>query len=116
MEYFHISSHNNTIDEVRLLLDPNCKIVLSQQARERIFKSREYLDNQMLKAKEPIYGINTGFGSLCNVKVDSDQLSQLQVNLVMSHACGLGGGGSRGNCEAYDGTQDKIPLIRLLRS
>jgi len=90
MEYFHISSHNNTIDEVRLLLDPNCKIVLSQQARERIFKSREYLDNQMLKAKEPIYGINTGFGSLCNVKVDSDQLSQLQVNLVMSHACGLG--------------------------
>ncbi|PKO98203.1 MAG: histidine ammonia-lyase [Bacteroidetes bacterium HGW-Bacteroidetes-8] len=90
MEYFHISSHNNTIDEVRLLLDPNCKIVLSQQARERILKSREYLDNQMLKAKEPIYGINTGFGSLCNVKVDSDQLSQLQVNLVMSHACGLG--------------------------
>jgi histidine ammonia-lyase len=90
MEYFHISSHNNTIDEVRLLLDPNCKIVLSQQARERIFESREYLDNQMLKAKEPIYGINTGFGSLCNVKVDSDQLSQLQINLVMSHACGLG--------------------------
>ncbi|MDP3437585.1 MAG: histidine ammonia-lyase [Bacteroidales bacterium] len=90
MEYFHISSHNNTIDEVRLLLDPNCKIVLTQDAKERVVKSREYLDNQMLKAKEPIYGINTGFGSLCNVKVDNDQLSQLQVNLVMSHACGLG--------------------------
>lgn len=90
MEYFHISSNNNSIEEIRFLLDPKCKIVLSQQSRERIIKSREYLDNRMLKAKEPIYGINTGFGSLCNVKVDSDQLSQLQVNLVMSHACGIG--------------------------
>ena len=40
--------------------------------------------------KEPIYGITTGFGSLCNISIDKDQLSQLQKNLVMSHACGTG--------------------------
>lgn len=44
----------------------------------------------MENQKEPIYGITTGFGSLCNVTVDRDQLSQLQKNLVMSHACGVG--------------------------
>lgn len=44
----------------------------------------------MENQKEPIYGITTGFGSLCNVTVDKNQLSQLQKNLVMSHACGIG--------------------------
>lgn len=44
----------------------------------------------MENQKEPIYGITTGFGSLCDVTVDRDQLSQLQKNLVMSHACGVG--------------------------
>ena len=40
--------------------------------------------------KEPIYGITTGFGSLCNISISKEQLSQLQKNLVMSHACGVG--------------------------
>ena len=90
MEYFHISSNKSTIDEVKSLLKPGCKLILTDDAKERIIKCREYLDNQMLNAKEPIYGITTGFGSLCNVSVDREQLSQLQVNLVMSHACGVG--------------------------
>jgi histidine ammonia-lyase len=37
-----------------------------------------------------LYGINTGFGSLCNVAVEDDKISQLQVNLIRSHACGAG--------------------------
>lgn len=90
MEYFHISSNNSTIEEVKSLLKPGCKLVLTDDAKTRIIKCREYLDNQMQNAKEPIYGITTGFGSLCNVSVDKEQLSQLQVNLVMSHACGVG--------------------------
>ncbi|MBN8091242.1 aromatic amino acid lyase, partial [Vibrio vulnificus] len=40
--------------------------------------------------KDPIYGINTGFGSLCNVKIDNENLSKLQENLMKSHACGTG--------------------------
>ena len=44
----------------------------------------------MENQKEPIYGVTTGFGSLCNISISKEQLSQLQKNLVMSHACGLG--------------------------
>ena len=43
----------------------------------------------MRTQKEPIYGITTGFGSLCNVSIAQDDLSQLQKNLVMSHACSI---------------------------
>jgi histidine ammonia-lyase len=44
----------------------------------------------MATHSEPIYGINTGFGSLCNVKISNENLSKLQENLVKSHACGTG--------------------------
>lgn len=65
-------------------------ITLSEDARQRINRCREYLDNKMASSTEPIYGINTGFGSLCNISVNPTDLSQLQTNLVMSHACGTG--------------------------
>ncbi|PKO97247.1 MAG: histidine ammonia-lyase [Bacteroidetes bacterium HGW-Bacteroidetes-7] len=90
MEYFHISSKYNRLDEVKILLNESCKIVISDDAKERIHKSREYLMNKIETCSEPIYGITTGFGSLCNVTINNGQLSQLQTNLVMSHACGLG--------------------------
>ena len=72
------------------ILENNIKIDLSEDAKKRIVRCREYLDNKMETQKEPIYGITTGFGSLCNISIDKDQLSQLQKNLVMSHACGTG--------------------------
>ena len=40
--------------------------------------------------EKPVYGVTTGFGSLCNVSIGKDQLTQLQINLMMSHACGTG--------------------------
>lgn len=90
MEYFHISSKNNRVTDVKVLLEKECKIVLSQESKELIIKSREYLDKKVAQTTEPIYGITTGFGSLCNVSIDHAQLSLLQSNLVISHACGLG--------------------------
>jgi len=62
---------------------------LSGEANKRIAVNRAYLDN-ILKGNNTYYGINTGFGSLCNVKVAADELEQLQENLVCSHACGMG--------------------------
>lgn len=64
-------------------------IELSQAAANRITTNRDYLDTK-LKEGNTHYGINTGFGSLCNVRIEDDQLSQLQENLVCSHACGMG--------------------------
>lgn len=86
----HISSEWLTIDKVGELLQPGVKLELSEDARHRIIRCREYLDNKMKSQKEPIYGITTGFGSLCNISIGADQLKQLQKNLVMSHSCGVG--------------------------
>lgn len=66
------------------------KIELSSESIQKITNCRAYLDKKMNEQKDPIYGINTGFGSLCNVKISKDKLTQLQENLVMSHACGIG--------------------------
>ncbi|MBG6061577.1 histidine ammonia-lyase [Flavobacterium sp. CG_9.1] len=65
-------------------------LALSDEAKINIQKCRDYLDKKMASHSEPIYGINTGFGSLCNVKISNENLSKLQENLVKSHACGTG--------------------------
>ena len=72
------------------ILFQNKKIELSKEATKKIEACRNYLDNKIKNANQPIYGINTGFGSLCDVKISNDKLTKLQENLVMSHACGLG--------------------------
>lgn len=64
-------------------------INLSAGAIGRIQDNRKYLDN-ILRKGETYYGINTGFGSLCDVRINDDQLAELQENLVCSHACGMG--------------------------
>ncbi|MES2701135.1 MAG: histidine ammonia-lyase [Bacteroidota bacterium] len=65
------------------------KLQQSAAANDRITENRDYLD-KILKGGGTYYGINTGFGSLCNVRIKDDELSQLQQNLVCSHACGMG--------------------------
>ncbi len=90
METHHISSEHLTIDCVEHILKNNVRLALSDDARNRITACREYLDRKMETQKEPIYGITTGFGSLCNISIDKTQLSALQRNLVMSHSCSIG--------------------------
>ena len=90
MEYHHISAECLTIDRVREILEKHLPLALSDDARQRIDRCREYLDRKMENHERPIYGITTGFGSLCNISVGRDELAQLQKNLVMSHACGTG--------------------------
>ena len=86
----YISSAHLSINCVESILKENKKLALSEDAVKRIVRCREYLDNKMKSQKEPIYGVTTGFGSLCNISVGADELSQLQKNLMMSHACGTG--------------------------
>ncbi len=86
----HINAEHLSIERLQEIIDNNYKIELSDDSRARIIRCREYLDNKMESQKEPIYGVTTGFGSLCNVSVGKEDLAQLQYNLVMSHACGTG--------------------------
>lgn len=86
----YISAERLTINKVAEILATGCKLALSEDAKTRITRCREYLDEKMASATEPIYGITTGFGSLCNISIDHDSLATLQRNLVMSHACSVG--------------------------
>lgn len=90
MEVHHISAAPLTIDRVEEIITRRIPLALSDDARARIARCREYLDHKMTSQKEPIYGITTGFGSLCDISISSNQLSTLQRNLVMSHSCSVG--------------------------
>ncbi len=90
MEQHYISAERLTVARLQEILDRHMPIALSEDARQRIARCREYLDNRIEHAGQPIYGITTGFGSLCDISVGRDELAQLQRNLVMSHACGTG--------------------------
>ena len=85
-----ISAHHLTIERVGEIIKNNYHLALSADARERIVRCREYLDAKIASSPVPVYGVTTGFGSLCRVSVSQDQLSQLQINLMKSHACGVG--------------------------
>lgn len=76
-----------TIAELTRLLSE--KITLSAADIEKVRANRAYLDRKV-EGGGTYYGINTGFGSLCNVRIADDQVSELQENLVCSHACGFG--------------------------
>ena len=86
----NITTSKLDFDKISEIISKKEKLTLSEEAKINILTCREYLDKKMASQKEPIYGINTGFGSLCNVVIPANELEQLQINLVMSHACGTG--------------------------
>ncbi|MDN3492991.1 histidine ammonia-lyase [Winogradskyella bathintestinalis] len=91
MDNYHIIS-SEALDIVTIynIFYENKKLKLSEASISNIQKCKAYLEHKLAKEKKPMYGINTGFGSLYNVKISDTDLSQLQENLVMSHACGTG--------------------------
>jgi len=94
-----------TLETINDIVANNKQIELSEDAIKLVAKCRTYLDNKILDNEEPIYGINTGFGSLCNTEISKNDLEKLQRNLVMSHACGLG----------EEVPQDIVKLMILLK-
>ncbi len=85
---YEIHPQGISIDQIPTIIGQ--KIKLSAASEAAVVKCRQYLDNKMASQKEPIYGINTGFGALYNKSIPAEDLEQLQENLVMSHACGMG--------------------------
>lgn len=90
MKTYEIGSSKLTYELIEKILKSGAKLTLSEEGRERIRHCREFLDRKTEDSKEPIYGVTTGFGSLCNKHISSDELSTLQENLVKSHSCSIG--------------------------
>lgn len=90
MSKFKITNQPISLDDLRgFLLSPQT-IELSDESKSKIDSCRRYLEKKIAEPGSRYYGINTGFGALCDVEIPNDQLEQLQENLVMSHACGMG--------------------------
>ena len=89
-KHFQISQNDLTIADIESILKENLKLKLDQQTEKKVSSNRLYLDQKLENSDVLHYGINTGFGSLCNKVISSGELRKLQVNLVRSHACGLG--------------------------
>lgn len=85
-----ISPEYLTLERIEKILQENFMLQLSEESTRRIKKCRVYLDEKLAQTDALFYGINTGFGSLCNIQISEEQVEQLQINLVKSHACGLG--------------------------
>ncbi|KOH42821.1 histidine ammonia-lyase [Sunxiuqinia dokdonensis] len=88
------------------ILEEKKKLVLSDESVALIQKSKAFLDQKLAESEDPIYGINTGFGALCDIKVSKAELSKLQENLVVSHACNIGD----------EIPQDVVRLMLLLKA
>ena len=88
--HFTISPADLSFEEVQDILDNNTELSLSIESVQRIHKSKDYLDKRLAKAEKPMYGINTGFGALCDIEISTSELSRLQENLLLSHACNVG--------------------------
>lgn len=90
MTTHQISSTHIDFNKIKEIIETNATLALSDEAKNKIIKCRDYLDKKMSGNKTPIYGINTGFGSLYDKSISENDLGQLQVNLMRSHACGVG--------------------------
>jgi histidine ammonia-lyase len=92
MNYHHyeINLKPVSLDQIATALKNDTKITLSNGCIDKINHSRAYLDQKLKSNDALIYGINTGFGSLCDIAISSTDLTQLQYNLVRSHAAGIG--------------------------
>ncbi len=86
----HIGENKLHLTDLKRCLNEPSQIELSPRARAKIQFCRDYLDNKLAQSGDTFYGINTGFGALCNIKINQHDIETLQENLVLSHACGMG--------------------------
>jgi histidine ammonia-lyase len=85
-----ISTRPLSLSTLKTIVFEGTPIELSDEVIQKIQECRDYLNKKIETTSDPIYGINTGFGSLCDVRIHSENLTKLQENLVRSHACGTG--------------------------
>lgn len=87
---YAIGSGNLDYSIIESIIKSGTKLTLSSEAKDRIQHCRNFLDRKTDESSVPIYGVTTGFGSLCNKHISDSELSTLQENLVKSHSCSVG--------------------------
>lgn len=90
MAHYKLSNHWLSLEEIDEILEKKYQLSLAPEVAQKIAACREYLDKAVENTDRLIYGVNTGFGSLCDTAIGTEDLGKLQRNLVLSHACGTG--------------------------
>ncbi|HCW7811115.1 TPA: histidine ammonia-lyase [Staphylococcus aureus] len=85
----YLDGETLTIEDIKSFLQQQSKIEIIDDALERVKKSKAVVE-RIIENEETVYGITTGFGLFSDVRIDPTQYNELQVNLIRSHACGLG--------------------------
>lgn len=78
-----------SLEEIAAVAFGNESVTIAASARSRILASRKVVDD-IVARDAVVYGVNTGFGKLADVRIPHNELGALQLNLVRSHACGIG--------------------------
>jgi len=84
----HINGNDLTLEDVRSVVD-HCPVLLDPDAREKVRRAREAVEN-LVASNQTSYAITTGVGKLSDVRIAPEQILELQLNLVRSHAVGVG--------------------------
>jgi len=100
-QFFSITPKGLSLSDIRNIISNRLKLSLSSESVERINTNRRYLEDKLKNNDQAFYGINTGFGSLCDQKISNEELKKLQINLVISHACGVG-------------KEIELPIVKLM--
>ncbi|HWF90630.1 MAG TPA: histidine ammonia-lyase, partial [Terriglobales bacterium] len=88
MKALHINGNDLTLEDVRSVVD-HCPVLLDPDAREKVRRAREAVEN-LVASNQTSYAITTGVGKLSDVRIAPEQILELQLNLVRSHAVGVG--------------------------
>jgi histidine ammonia-lyase len=89
MNRIQIDGESLTLDQLYSIAVQGAEAEIAPQARERMGASRAVVE-RLVESNAAVYGVNTGFGKMASVRISREQIRQLQVNLVRSHACGVG--------------------------
>ena len=88
-QLIHLDSNSLTLEEVIAVARHGAQCELDEQAKEAVIASRKIVDD-IVREKRVVYGVTTGFGSLCNVSISPEDTVQLQENLIRTHSSGFG--------------------------
>lgn len=105
METVKLGAKPIRLEDVRAVAVKGARVALAPSAKRKLRESQQFLASEIRKGKT-MYGVNTGFGVLANVRIDDSQIGALQVNLIRSHAVGIGAPLS----------DDKVRAMLLLRA
>src|SRR5271157_1695856 len=89
MQALHINGNDLTLEDLREVVYVRRPVLLAADARQGVERARAVVEDQLAQERVA-YAVNTGVGKLATVRIPAEQIGELQINLMRSHAVGVG--------------------------